>query len=275
MATASTLEQSLDESRPIEVYEITLGTDVFRYSSTDDDLIIGVDTFEAISISRNQVIVGSDQQRRTLNVTVLATNEFASRYIDIVPGQIATLNLFRYQRDESPAFDTTVLLFQGTVQSVKFSNNGLDAEIAVRSVESALSRNVPRITYGGMCGAFLYDRFCGAIPTSFDHIGAVTLIQVSPPRITVTGAGASGFNFVSGYCRPVTESDFRVVLAQSGDVLTLRLPFENDQLGADVQVFAGCDHLIDGDCALVFDRVADFVGFAFVPNKNVFQVGIQ
>ncbi len=273
MPTADQLEKSREDSRPIETYVIVLGAVTFRFTSAEDDLVIDGNDYEAISIVRNQVLIGSDQQRRTLTVTVDADNAFASQYVNNIPGERATLSLFRYQRDETPPFDTTVLLFTGKVQSVKFPNDGINAAIQVRSIEAALSRNVPRVTYMGMCGAFLYDRFCNADPTLFNHIGTVTLVDGND--ITVSGAGASGFDFVSGYCRPVAEEDFRLVLAQSGDVLTLLLPFQNDHTGASLQVFAGCDHLIEGDCALVFDRVIDFLGFAFVPNKNVFQVGLQ
>ena len=272
MATRDQLEKSTEASRPIEVYTFTLGTDVFRYTSAEDDLTIGVDTFLAIPISRNQVILGSDQQRRELLVTVGFDNEVASKYYDVVPGQRADFTLVRYQRDESPAFNTSILLFSGKVQSVNFIDNITKAQIAIRSTEAALSRNVPRLTYQGMCGAFLYDRFCGADPSLHNHIGTVTL--VSGNDITVSGAGASGHNFTSGYCRPVSEEDYRMVLSQSTDVLTLLLPFANDPLGANIQAFAGCDHLIEGDCALVFDRVADYIGFPFVPERNIWETGV-
>lgn len=273
MTDLGTLERSREDSRPVEVYTFTLGSEVFRFTSAEDDLTIGGLLFEKTEISRNQVVVGSGQTRRVLGVTVLADNQFASKYVGVVPGQCADFTLDRYQRDEVPAFNTTLRLFSGTVKSVKFTNDVTNAEISIQSIESALSRNLPRVTHMAMCGAFLYDRFCGADPNLFNHIGEVTL--VSGNDITVTGAGASGFNFLSGYCRPVGVEDYRLVLAQSGDVLTLRLPFHEDPTSLDLQCFAGCDHLIEGDCALVFDRVADFVGFAFVPNRDVFVDGVQ
>ncbi|KKL46134.1 hypothetical protein LCGC14_2348600 [marine sediment metagenome] len=273
MATALELEQSREDSRPIEIYEIFLGGDVFRYTSAEDDLTIGGEVFTAIPIARNHVIQGSDQQKRSLLITVPTTNPFAAKYIDVVPGEQADLTLMRYQRDEVPAFNTFVLLFSGKVQSVDFSNDGLNARIAVRSSDAALSRNVPRVNFGGMCGAFLYDAFCGANPSMFNHIGEITL--VSKDDITVTGAAASGFDFKGGYVKPTTSNDFRLVRKQVGDVLTLSLPFHLNELGSDAQVFAGCNHLIDGDCALVFDRVIDFLGFAFVANKDIWRSGIQ
>lgn len=273
MTSFNTLEVSVERSRPIELYEFVLGSETYRYTSAEDTLTVGSDDFEPEAIARNQVEQGSDQSTRTLTITMPASNPFAEQFINVVPGERASVNVYRYQRDESPAFTTQVLLFKGLVQSVRFPNDGGTAEIAVRSIEAALNRNVPRFSYMGMCNHFHYDQSCGVNPASFNHIGAVTL--VSGNDVTVTGAGASGFDFVGGYARPTGANDFRMVLAQSGDVLTLLLPFADSILGGDLQVFAGCDHIITGDCATVFDNVINFGGFGFVPNRNVFQTGLD
>ncbi len=273
MATLSTLERSRQDSRPIEVYEIVIGSETFRWAAGEDDLTIGGDLYTHIGISRNNVIIGADQQRRTLLVKVRSTNDFTAKYYDVVPGDAATLTVTRYQRDESPAFNTSIRLFEGLVQSVQFPKDGEEAVIAVRSIEAALSRNIPRFTYMAQCNHFLYDSGCGVDPTLHDHTGAVTLVDDN--EITISGVSASGLSFVNGFCGPPLENDFRKVLAQSGDVLTLPLPFHNDQTGISVLVRAGCDHLVRGDCALVFDNVDRFGGFPFVPIKNVFETGLD
>lgn len=273
MTSFNTLETSVESSRPIELYEFQIGANVYRFTSAEDALTVGSDDYEPEAIARNHVEQGSDAATRTLTITVPASNPFAEQFINVVPGERASVNVYRYQRDEVPPFNTTVLLFKGVVQSVRFPNDGHSAEIAVRSIESALNRNVPRFTYMGMCNHILYDANCGANPSSFNFIGIVS--AVSGNDVTVTGAGASGFDFEGGYARPTGANDFRMVLAQAGDVLTLLLPFADSIIGGNLQIFAGCDHLITGDCALVFDKVNNFGGFGFVPNRNVFQTGLD
>ncbi len=273
MTSFNTLETSVESSRPIELYVFTLGSSTYRYTSTEDALTVGADDYLPETIARNQVEQGSDQSTRTLIVTVPAGNDFAQRFVNVVPGEQATVTVFRYQRDESPAFSTTVLLFKGLVQSVRFPDDATTAEIAVRSIEAALNRNVPRFSYMGMCNHFLYDSACGVNPSSFNFIGTVTAVNGNV--VTVSGAGASGFDFVGGYCHPTAVNDFRMVLSQSGDDLTLLLPFADSIVGGNLQIFAGCDHLVGGDCALVFDNVINFGGFPFVPNRNVFQTGLD
>ncbi len=273
MADFDTLASSVEDSKPIELYEFTLGSSAFRYTSAEDELTVGGDVYTPLAIARGRIEQGSDQNNRNLTVTMPSNNVFAALYITVPPGEKAGLNVFRYQRDEVPAFDTQVLMFKGNVQSVAFPNDGHSAAFAIRSIESAMNRLLPRFTFAAMCQHILYDAACGAIATNFDFLG--TAASISGNTITVTGAGASGFDFVSGYLRPTGTNDFRMITAQSGDVLTMLLPFQVDPTSLGMQVFAGCDHLIAGDCALVFDQVANFGGFAFVPNKDIFAVGFQ
>jgi uncharacterized phage protein (TIGR02218 family) len=273
MTSFDTLESSVESSRPIELYQITIGSDAYRYTSAEDEITADGNLFEPIAIARNSIEQGSDSSDRTLSLTVPATNPFAMLFVNVAPGERATVTAYRYQRDESPAFDTTVLIFKGTVQSVRFSEDGTVAEIAVRSIETALNRTIPRFSYMGVCNHFLYDQGCKADPSSFNHIGVVTAETNSV--VTVTGASASGLDFVGGYMRPVSVNDFRMILAQSGDQLTILLPFPEALYGGSVQCFAGCDHIIDSDCALIFDNVINFGGFPFVPARNVFETGLD
>lgn len=275
MTSFAIFEASRESSRPLEIYEIVIGTDTYRWTSDASDVTVDGDVFSATPISRNQIEQGSDSQARNLLLTLPGNNAFAARYRNIVPGIRATVNLWRLQRDEVPTFDTRILLFKGQVMSVRFPQDGYTAEIAVRSIEQALNRNVPRFTFMGQCNHVLYDRFCKANPGLFDIAGVVT--DVTGSTVTVVGASGQPDQFYrGGYCRPSTgDQDFRLILSHVGNVLTLLLPFANDVLGTEMQVFAGCNHLVDGDCATKFDNVINFGGFPFVPNKNVFTSGLD
>lgn len=273
MTSFDVFESSKESSQPVELFQFIKGSDEFRYTSGEDELTVGGDVYTPIAIARNQIVQGSDQANRNLIVTMPTTVSLAQEFIDRPPGEKVTVNVYRLQRPEVPTFDTQVLLFKGTVQSVRYPNDGTSAEFAIRSIESALNGNIPRFTFMGMCNHILYDNNCGVNASSFDLLGACTL--VSGDEITITGVNASGIDFVGGYVRPTGENDFRMVLAQSGDVLTLLLPFQNDPTGTNMQAFAGCDHVLTGDCALVFDNVAEFGGFHFVPSKDIFAQGLQ
>jgi uncharacterized phage protein (TIGR02218 family) len=273
MTSFNALATSVEGSRPIELYELTIGSTTYRYTNADADLSYNGNDYLAVPITRSKLSQSQERQRRKLTIKLPTSLPLPQLYVTNVPGETVTVTLFRLQRDEVPSFDTQVLLFTGIVQSCAFEEDTERAALTVQSLESALGQNVPRMTFMGQCNNFLYDQFCGVNPDDFDYVGAATAVDGN--TVTVSGAAASGIEFTGGYARPTGSNDFRLVVSQSGDDLTLLLPFSADVVGSDVQIFAGCDHLIEGDCALVFDNVLNFSGFAFVPNKNVFQSGLD
>lgn len=272
MADFDTLESSEEQSRPIEVYDFSLGADSFRYTSAEDDVTVGTDVFTAESIKRGAIIQSSDDRDAVLEVTLPALNTFARKYIDIVPGQMATVSIIRVQRDEPTPF-TQALIYKGFVQSVKFPNDGQNAVIALRSVESSSSRPIPRFTYQGQCNNFLYDTSCGVNQDLFKFTGTVS--AVSGNTITIPGvSGQPNGYYNAGYVKPAGIQDFRMVLDHTGDVLTLLLPFGTAITGTNVDVFAGCNHDINGHCYTRFSNVDRYAGFPWVPTTNPFESGI-
>lgn len=272
MADFPTLESSVEDSKPIELYEFALGGDFFRFTSAEDTITVGADDYEPLAISRGSITQGNDPGNRILRITIPSSTSIAQKYITVPPGEKASLNIFRLQRDEVPVFDTQVLLFKGRVHSVAFPNDGHSADFVVKSIESAMLTNLPRFTFASMCPLVLYSSACGAVASSFDHFGVAS--SVTDNLITVAGANASGIDFTGGYLRPLGTNDFRMITAQSGDVFTLLLPFHADPNGENMQAFAGCDHLLLGDCALVFDQVINYGGYHFVPKKDIFRNGL-
>ncbi len=275
MSSFDILEQSGESSQPIEIYRIAVGAlDPFLYTSAEDTISFDGDDYEPLpGLTRDSVVQGANERRRTLSITVPGTNEFAQQYIDIVPGSKATVTIIRLQRNESPTFDTSVLIFKGQVLSVSFPNDGAVAVIACRSIEAAASRQIPRWTFMGMCNHVLYDATsgCNADPDDpqFKLTNVVTVVDGNV--LTVSGANskpdgwwAGGFVSLNGV------SDFRLILAHAGNNLVLLLPFAGDATGATAVLQAGCNHIFTGDCTNKFDRGVDYGGFFFVPTRNPF-----
>lgn len=273
MTSFDLLETSRESSQPLEVYTFTVGSQVFRYTSAEDPLVVSGNTYAPESIARSAISVGPDQARNTLTITLPGSNQFAAQYVDIVPGLKASLTIIRLQRNESPTFNTQLLVYKGQVQSVRMSDDGQTAEIAVRSLEYALNRTVPRFTFMGSCNHVLYGPGCDVNPGSFQTTGVVTAVVANV--VTVAGASSQPDGYWrGGFAKPVSFVDFRLILRHVGDQLTLLLPFSEDVLATQVQIFAGCDHRFDGDCANKFNNVQNFGGFPYVPTKNPFETGV-
>lgn len=275
MSSFDTYESSVESSRPIEIYVFAKGSSTWTYTSWSQDVTVSAVDYTAIPIKRSRIVQASDQKTRNTTVTVPSDNAFAAQYINVSPGEKATLTIIRLQPDESPSFNTQVMIFKGSVQSVSYPRDGYTAEIVVRSIEAAKNQNLPRVTYMSMCSHSLYDTGCGVDPGLFNVTGPVAS-GGDTAEITLTGANAQPDGYwTGGYVTALSGSqDFRFVVKHVGNVLTLLLPFATDITGLNAQVFAGCDHNATGDCKTKFENVLEFGGFPFVPNRNPFQSGL-
>lgn len=273
MSSFDTLESSPQDSRPLEVYTFSSPDETFRYTS--DSAIVSLDgnDYAPAAISRGATGQASEGRNSDFLVTIKHNNEFVAKYISTPPGQKFTLEILRLQRDESPVFNTRIQIFIGTIQSARFKNSARTAEIVARSEEFRLNQTMPKYTYAGMCSHTLFDDQCTVNPASFNHIGTVT--TVSGNTLTVNGLNSSGIDGTGGYCTPTGTNDFRMILSQSGDDIVLQAPFVDSPLGSSLQVFAGCDRRLTGDCANTFDNAINFGGCAFVPNRAIFTSGLE
>ena len=272
MATFDTLESSVEDSSPIELYTITVGTLSYHYTSGAIDVTIGGTTWTAEPISRSK-IEKSPTRKEVLLTTFSSTNTFARSFMGIVPGERGYITIIRLQRDESPTFNTQVLVYKGQIAGGKYAADGTKIELQARSVEAATSRTIPRFTFMGMCNHILFDSGCKKSSAGFTFSGPVA--SISDVAYTVTGATGQPDGFwTGGWVTPVGTNDYRMILTHVGDVITLLLPFPGDLTGQDVDIYAGCDHTLAGACANKFDNVLEFGGFAFVPTKNPFATGL-
>lgn len=270
MADFATEEASVEGSRPYEIYRILLGVEEFLYTSAEDSVTIGGKVYVPTEIKRGAIAIGKQERTKILTIEIVGSNPLALRYVGPPPGQRAALTISRVQRGDTTS--TPHLIYSGSIKSVTFPKDGQFAEMQIQSAEASSSRAVPRYTYMGMCNHLLYDTACGVIQGSFTHNGVVTL--VSGNQMTISGLNASGLVVKGGYLDSPTAVERRQILAQSGDIITVLLPFEVDPTGQSVNVYAGCNRVLKQDCAVVFSNEINFGGFAFVPNRNPFTAGL-
>lgn len=268
--TFAAFEGSAAGGEPVELYRLLLGTEEFRWTSAEDDYVFGGDTFEAVEISRTRVLISAEQRQDLLTVNLPASEDFVRRYIDIVPGKRGTLTVQRVHRPDPD--QEAFVLFKGIVQSVAFTRDGTSASIAVRPLTTGLSQTIPRYTFQGLCNHFLYDARCKVLQSSFQFSGTPSAVVGS--TVTIPGLSANGASWAVGGFVQLGTSDFRLVLAQTGDDVKLLMPFGENVVGMSVDVFAGCDHTL-ATCKAKFNNVINYGGFAFVPLKNPFETGIK
>lgn len=268
--TFASFEESVESARPVELYKFTIGSEVIRYTSAEDDHIPPFDanTYFARQISRNSPNQSNEDRRQTLEVSLPADDALSSRFIGVPPGSEVQLEITRYHRGDSEAY----VIWQGKIVGAGYTNEGAVCVLTGVTDESAFSRTIPRYKYQGLCNHTLYDSLCTVTKSSYKHTGVVS--AASANTVEVTGlVSAKGAGWAVGGYIDNGNSDYRQIIAQSGDTLTLYVPFESSPLGASVDVYAGCDHTID-TCDSKFSNAVNFGGFPFVPTFNPFTRGL-
>lgn len=259
-------EVSVESGQPVELYNLALGTTIWRMHNSQADEVISYsgDDYTHTIVGRGKII--ADQE--TLEITLPADHQFSKEFVRIAPGQLATLTIFRYHRADTS--DVRVV-FKGVVRAIAYSNNGSTTKINLISITETFDKTIPDRTYQATCNNVLFDSDCKVSSASFKHTDIVTDIDAN--TIDVNGLSAKGDNWAKGGFVAYGALDFRLILGHTGDTLTLVLPFYEDVDGKSVNVYAGCDHCI-GTCDTKFSNSINFGGCPWVPTKNIFTTGI-
>lgn len=264
-----TREKSIEDGQPIEVYEFTVGVTKTRYTSSEDEISFNGQLWQPRAIKRTKPEQTTDEKRQDIKITLPTEDVLAQRYIGIVPGQLMALQIVRFHRGDT----TGIIIWDGAITGAAFVEQATKCVMQGLTTEAAFSRAIPRFKYQGLCNHILYDDGCTIDRTLFDYVGNVSAI--SGNDITVDGIfTAHGADWATGGYVSIGDDDFRLVMAQSSDVLTILLPFGGSLIGTNVTVYAGCAHTLS-ICQSKFANEINYGGFAYVPGFNVFSTGLN
>lgn len=270
-----TEETSIESGRPVELYHFSVGATHYYYTSAPDSFLFGGNTWLPRQITRTSPTQSTEERRQQIEITIPTEDTVASRFVGIIPGQPMFLEVSRYHRGDTEVY----LVWSGIIAGATYGKQGAECTLRGVNTESAFSRPIPKFKYQGLCNYVLFDLNCQLDADDYKFTG--TVASISGSTITVTGISAQGTDWmVAGYVN-FNDTDFRLVLSQSGDVLTMYLPFENNPAGQSVDCFAGCDHsIVDCGNKFIVDNPTDgniinYGGFPFVPELNPFIVGMD
>ena len=269
-------ETSQQSSRPVEIYEFTVGATTYYYTSAEDtQTVASVDYTPLTGLKRSKIGQGPEDRNATLTIEMPGSNQFVRPYIAAVPSSRATVTIMRLQRGDTPTPEV-VTIFEGKVKAVNFDGDGgRMAKIAVEPDISATSRSIPHFTFQGLCNHVIYDDGCQVDETDGAYRASREVLADSGNTLTIDGLSGFGDGwFTGGFVEVNGGLDSRMIIDQTGDVVTLHIPFPGSPLGQVVIVLAGCAHTI-AVCKSKFDNVINYGGFAFVPKINIFETGIS
>lgn len=274
--TYSAFETSVEDSRPVEIFEITAGSTSFFYTSAEDDQLVGAQTYTAVAgLQRGPTTEGPEQREDDFQIELPTSDPLAQIFTGVMPGFRVRLQVRRFQRGDTPTPEV-VQIFDGFIQSASFKLQIRKTILTARPVIASIGKQIPRRTYQSACNHVLYDPSTCQVDDTDPafRASALSVASMVGNDLTVTSglAGTYADSFMNGgYVEVIGGADFRLILVHVGNVLTLLLPFSVTP--PTVNVFAGCAHVISV-CFSKFDNVDRYGGFAFVPTRNVFRTGL-
>lgn len=262
-------ESSIEAGNPVELYQFAYGNTTLRYTSSEIEVTALGYTWTPENIKRTRIKKASHSSNDKVQVQLPAESTFAKAFKLVAPGFRVSTTIYRLHRDDG----NVVTYYKGFAFSAGFNGNGRTAVFAILPVTSVKNRQIPRDTFSGLCNNDLFDEQCTILEASYTHNLPVT--AVTDEVLTATGAGSVGGAdyFEGGFV--LYDGEYRLIIDQSGDNLTLHVPFSITPLGQTLGFRAGCKKRISTDCHTKFSNKINHGGFPFVPTKNIFETGLD
>lgn len=259
-------EKSQTGGAPVELYKLTVGAVAFYYTSADTNVTYLGNLYTKVTIQRGDFDqTGAEKERGALEVRLPRTNPVVTYFTGYLPEPPMGITVFRNHRGDSE-FKAR---FTGTVASCRVE--GAEAVLTCLPLDEAFRDEIPRDTYGPQCQLALYSARCTVGRASFKVTGLVTVIAGLTIQSSAFAAKPDGW-FNNGYAQRAS-GERRWIVNHVGATLTLLSPFIGLAVNESLDAYAGCDRT-EAVCASKFSNLDNHFGFARVPTKNPYNVGL-
>jgi uncharacterized phage protein (TIGR02218 family) len=254
---------------PIEFFKFSLGSTVWRYTSSDETVSIAdpttVHSYSPAAISRDQADFSQEDSGENVEVRVPLDNPVAALFVAYTPVAPVALTIYAKHRSDAEI----VTAFIGEVLSISFE--GAVAKLTCAPVKQALRRVVPSDVYQSRCNHVLFSAACGLDRAAWKDTAALTTVTGVTLSSATFDARADGF-YRNGWVER-TNGERRFIVEHVGAALTLMNAFPADLIaGETVIAYAGCDRT-EAACT-AFANLVNHLGFPRIPTRNPFAGGI-
>ena len=264
--TYDIIETSDDQGTPVEIYEFTRSAQIWRYTSSDENVTYLGSVFVSAPIERDSVEQSQDPGKKPIAITATRTLPFVEQYIASPPTDVISLVIRRFHTTDVAA--QAVVVWMGRVINVKFERNTVS--IRGEPIFTSLKRPALRRIYQTTCPHLLYGPICTFPRTTLQLETAVNITGGTTLTSSEFSNQSDGF-YTGGFVEWETAGviNRRYILSHSGSGIVVNIPFQDIQNGANVRVFPGCDHTLN-TCVNKFNNEENYGGFPYIPTKNPF-----
>ena len=267
-------EESISDSAPFELYEF-VGTYQNYYMTTDAiPHILNSFMFNPVAgMKRGGLKVGThDDDNVDITIDIPIIEQIVKDYAFQTTPPSLSVTIYRLQRDAG----TYVAYWKGPIASITVNDEFATFRIPSK-FGSILQGNIPNVYVQPPCNNVLFDELCKVSRVANSLDTQVTAIEGRNISIPSIGAFPNGW-FIGGEVAIPARNERRMIVNQSGTVLTINYEFSRIAVGTSIQVTAGCDHsYLGANGCPKFANQRNFGGCPFVPGEsnNVFVTGVK
>ena len=259
-------ERSNYDGAPIDLYEFSLGTTVWRYASGQNDLQLNGETYSAVAIKRDGFTLSGDPQTDDLKINITRRAPVTDLFVGTPPSEPLTLRIRTLHRGDEEA----PVVWAGSVKSSR-QTSAIEVEFNCNSLLASLNRNGLRLSWGRGCPHALYDRNCGVNMAS--HGVSVQILTLSGDAITAA-VSTLGNDYLSGgllsFVGDHGALEMRAIEGHYQGRIRLLGTTDGLSVGDWVKVYPGCARTTEV-CETKFNNLGNYGGFPHLPTKSPFD----
>jgi uncharacterized phage protein (TIGR02218 family) len=265
-------ERSVQDSRPVELYTVTFGADVFRRTTYHRDLVVSGQTYLALPVRRglDQVSGGMDVVEHSLELPI--NDAIIPRYagLGVVPQKV-DVTCTRLQLRSG----TTRQMWTGRVSYLTFRGKTAVFKIAQMN-DDPLAVEIPNAIVSRHCNNVFGDTIC-QVDKSANAV--LTSLTADPSGLFLNVASVGGYpdgSFNFGELIHIDSgNERRTIVSQVGTLVEIDVVLPNTAGSGDsVRIIRGCDKSID-TCRVKYANQINFIGMPHIDSSNFFLVDLR
>lgn len=269
MTTLETLDSSIHDSRPGELYEIRYSGQVWRYTNTSTQIVRASQTWVPQAISRDIIESGTPTTKSNCSFKLPENLPVADIFRARPPSELVMMTVWEIDMLHPEAGERVI--WKGRITNCMWQTG--EIVLTSESVFSSLRRTGLRRRYQVRCPHALYGEQCGVV--AVDHREEYVLGSYSGLTLTVPGISGKPDNYFSGgfltWVNGTHGNVEKLMIRSSGgtSVTVSGLP-QGLVAGAELSMYKGCDHRLTSGCA-GFGNEHNYGGMWFKPQENPFD----
>lgn len=260
------IETSSYDGAPVELWEFTLGSQVYRMTSGDVDYYDGINLYTSVPMTAPDYVRSLDMDDAAMEMKIDKSSPLAIALHAVAMSIPCTYTASRKHQSDAEI----VAVAYGDITGYDIQGGWM----ALR-MESLLARTGGtglRRFYSVGCGHQLYGPYCKLVKEDFLTIAPVTVIagnQITIPALAGAAEGDYEGGFLAWHNATVGGTERAWITKHTaGGVLTLAWRPASLIVGISASVYEGCDRR-KVTCVAKGNDI-NFGGFAYMPGKNPF-----